>query len=217
MKVKTPVTIEDARKQAKQTLGGAQKQAKQTVSGAQKQAQSTIKEARKEARSQLIQARIAAARARSGTRAKASKVSAKAIGAAGAVGLAAGYFLDPEAGSRRRHQVRDRTLAVVRRGADRTRREAHYRSGQVEGKVEAAKSQSRPEKPAANDQALAERVKSEIFQPADAPKASVNVNVENGVVYLRGEVKRPDQIRKLVEQAGHVDGVAAVENLLHTP
>jgi osmotically-inducible protein OsmY len=217
MKVKTPATtpktvstVQDARKQAT-------KQAKDTLADAQKQARSTVKEARKQARRQVVQARITAARARSGSRAKASKVSAKAVGAAGAVGLAAGYFLDPESGSRRRHQVRDRTLAMLRRGADRTRREAEYRTGQVEGKVEAAKSQARPEKPAANDQALAERVKSEIFQPEDVPKGSVNVNVENGVVYLRGEVKRPDQIRKLVEQAGEVDGVAAVESLLHTP
>jgi osmotically-inducible protein OsmY len=74
-----------------------------------------------------------------------------------------------------------------------------------------------PEQPATNDQALAERVKSEIFQHADAPKGSVNVNVEHGIVYLRGEVKRPDQIRELVEQAGSVDGVAGVESLLHTP
>jgi osmotically-inducible protein OsmY len=217
MKVKTPATtpktvstVQDARKQAT-------KQAKNTLADAQKQAQSTVKEARKQARRQVVQARITAARVRSGSRAKASNVSAKAVGAAGAVGLAAGYFLDPESGTRRRHQVRDRTLAVLRRGADRTRREAEYRSGQVEGTVEAAKSRTRPEKPAANDQALAERVKSEIFQPEDVPKGSVNVNVENGVVYLRGEVKRPDQIRKLVDQAGEVDGVAAVESLLHTP
>jgi osmotically-inducible protein OsmY len=60
-------------------------------------------------------------------------------------------------------------------------------------------------------------VKSEIFEPAEAPKASVKVNVENGVVYLRGEVKRPDEIRKLVKGAGAVDGVRGVENLLHTP
>jgi osmotically-inducible protein OsmY len=37
------------------------------------------------------------------------------------------------------------------------------------------------------------------------------------VVYLRGEVKRPDEIRKLVQEAGAVDGVRGVENLLHTP
>jgi osmotically-inducible protein OsmY len=177
--------VEDARKQANRTLAGAQKQAR-----------STLKDARKQARRQLIQARITAERARSRTQAKASGVSAKAVGAAGAVGLAAGYFLDPESGRRRRNDARDRALAVIRRGAERTRREA--------------------EEPAQNDQDLADRVKSQIFQPADAPKGSVNVNVENGVVYLRGEVKQPDQIRKLVEQAGSVDGVSAVENLLST-
>jgi osmotically-inducible protein OsmY len=193
----------------------ARRQANQTLSQAQRQARNTAKEARKQAKRQLFQARLAAARARSGTRAKASSVSAKAVGAAGAAGLVAGYFLDPDAGTRRRHVARDRALALIRHGADRTRRQADYRTGQVVGKVEAAKSQAR-EKPAANDQALAERVKSEIFRPADAPKGSVNVNVEHGVVYLRGEVKRPDEIRKLVEQAGSVDGVSAVENLLST-
>ena len=195
-----------------------------TVSGAARdgasRAQDTIKDARKQARRQVVRARIAAARARAGTRAKASAkasgASTKAVGVAGAAGLAAGYFLDPESGKRRRHIARDRALAMIRRGADRTRREAGYRAGQVEGKFEAAKSAAAPEKPAANDQALAERVKSEIFQPADAPKGSVNVNVEHGVVYLRGEVKQADQIRKLVEQAGSVDGVAGVENLLHS-
>src|SRR3954451_401669 len=197
--------VEDARKQAKGTLAVAQKQAR-----------STVKDARKQARRQMIQARIAAARARSGTQAKASGVSSKAVGAAGAAGLAAGYFLDPDSGRRRRHEARDRALAVIRRGADRTRREAEYRTDQVEGKIAEAKSEAGPERPAANDQALADRVRSEIFQPADAPKGSVNVNVENGVVYLRGEVEQPDQIRKLVEQAGSVDGVSAVENLLST-
>ncbi|MGA8217222.1 MAG: BON domain-containing protein [Solirubrobacterales bacterium] len=213
MKVKTTARAEDARKQAKETIAEAQKQARIV----QEQARSTVKDARRQARRQLVRSRIAAARARTGAQTKASGISAKAVGAAGAAGLAAGYFLDPDSGRRRRHVARNRTLALIRRGTNRTRREAEYRTGQVEGKVEAVKSQARPEKPAANDQALAERAKSEIFQPADVPKGSVNVNVENGVVYLRGEVKRPDEIRKLVEQAGHVDGVAAVENLLHTP
>ena len=198
------------------TVKEAQKQASTTVSGAQKQARDTIKDARKEARRKVTRARIAAARARAGGRAKASGLSSKAVGAAGAAGLAAGYFLDPDSGKRRRTVVRDRAGALLRRGARTTRRQAEYRTGQVEGKVEAAKSKAAPEKPAANDQALAERVKSQIFQPADAPKGSVNVNVEHGVVYLRGEVKRPEQIRQLIEQAGSVDGVAGVENLLHT-
>jgi osmotically-inducible protein OsmY len=188
-----------------------------TVKDTGKQARETLQEARKGARRQVTRARIAAAKARAEGRARAAGTSTKAVGAAGAVGLAAGYFLDPDSGKRRRHTARDRALALIRRGADKTRSEADYMAGTVEGKVEAAKSKTAPEKPAPNDQALAERVKSEIFQPADAPKESVNINVENGVVYLRGEVRRPDQIRKLVKEAGAVDGVRGVENLLHTP
>jgi osmotically-inducible protein OsmY len=209
------------------TVKGTEKQAEKQAREAQKQAREALHDARKQARRQVTRARIAAARARAQGRTKLHMTgravvrprttSTKAVGAAGAVGLAAGYFLDPDSGKRRRHIARDRALSLVRRGADRTRREAEYRYQQAEGTVEAAKSRAAPEKPAPNDHALAERVKSEIFRPADAPKGSVNINVEDGVVYLRGEVKRPEEIRKLVEEAGAVDGVRGVENLLHTP
>jgi osmotically-inducible protein OsmY len=209
--------VSEARKQAGTAVTDARKQAESLLSDARKQAESAMSDARKQARRQAIRGRVAAAKARAQTKRTASGASKKAIGAAGALGLAAGYFLDPESGTRRRHVVRDRALALIRRGTDRTRREAEYRTQQAEGKVAAAKSKARPEKPAANDQALADRVKSEVFQPADAPKGSVNVNVENGVVYLRGEVKETDQIRRLVEEAGAIDGVRSVENLLHTP
>lgn len=47
------------------------------------------------------------------------------------------------------------------------------------------------------------------------PKTSVNVNVVDGVVWLRGELKRPEQIRALEERARAVPEVRAVENLLH--
>jgi hypothetical protein len=101
MKVKTPTTTK--------TVSGA---ARESAS----QAREAIKDARKQARRQLVRARIAAARARAGTRAKPSGASKKAVGAAGAAGLAAGYFLDPESGTRRRHIARDRALALIRRG-----------------------------------------------------------------------------------------------------
>jgi osmotically-inducible protein OsmY len=170
---------------------------KMTTPAKAKAVTTAAKDARKQARRQLVRARIAAARARASGRTKVSGASKKAVGAAGAAGLAAGYFLDPDSGRRRRHVARDRALAVIRRNAERAREEK--------------------ERPAPNDQDLAERVKTQIFRPADAPKGSVNVNVERGIVYLRGEVERPDEIKKLVEGAGAVDGVAGVENLLHTP
>src|SRR4051794_18603429 len=199
------------------TVTGAAKEGASALGDASQQARDVVRDARRQARRQVVRARIAAAKARAGGRTKASGISSKAVGAAGAAGLVAGYFLDPDTGKRRRNTARDRTLALIRRGTRKTRREADYVAGTVGGKVEGSKSRTAPEKPAANDQALAERVKSEIFQPADAPKGSVNVNVERGIVYLRGEVKRPDQIRKLIEQARSVDGVAGVESLLHTP
>jgi osmotically-inducible protein OsmY len=44
----------------------------------------------------------------------------------------------------------------------------------------------------------------------------VSVNVERGVVYLRGEVPKQQDIEKLVKQADSVDGVNGVESLLRT-
>jgi len=208
------------------TVTGAAKGGAAALGDTPQQALEAIRDTRKMARRKVTRARIAAARARAGGKAKLHltgrafarprTTSSKVVGAAGAAGLAAGYFLDPDSGKRRRHVARDRATALVRRGAKKTRRDADYVAGTVEGKVEAAKSKTAPEKPAANDQALAERVKSEIFRPADAPKDSVNINVENGVVYLRGQVKRPDEIKQLVKEAESVDGVRGVENLLST-
>ena len=68
-----------------------------------------------------------------------------------------------------------------------------------------------------NDETIAERVRSEIFRPGDAPKGSVNVNVEQGVVYLRGEVADRESIQQLVGVAGSIPGVKRVESLLHGP
>jgi osmotically-inducible protein OsmY len=45
----------------------------------------------------------------------------------------------------------------------------------------------------------------------------VSVNVEDGVVYLRGQLDDHDAIERLRDAAGKVEGVRAVESLLHTP
>jgi osmotically-inducible protein OsmY len=68
-----------------------------------------------------------------------------------------------------------------------------------------------------NDPALARKVESEIFRPADAPKGDVNVDVVGAVVFLRGQVDDEQRIKSLGKAAGKVDGVRGVENLLHTP
>jgi osmotically-inducible protein OsmY len=68
-----------------------------------------------------------------------------------------------------------------------------------------------------NDPALARKVESEVFRDDAIAKGNVAVNVEYGVVYLRGEVPSQDVIDELTTRARAVDGVRAVENLTHLP
>jgi osmotically-inducible protein OsmY len=68
-----------------------------------------------------------------------------------------------------------------------------------------------------NDPALASKVESEVFRDQEIPKGNISVNVEYGVVYLRGEVPDRDQMDALVARTRQVDGVRGVENLTHLP
>ncbi len=69
----------------------------------------------------------------------------------------------------------------------------------------------------ANDGTLADRVRSEIFRAADAPKSGVSVDVQAGVAYLRGEVADEAWIERFGKEAGKVTGITGVKNLLHAP
>jgi len=69
----------------------------------------------------------------------------------------------------------------------------------------------------ADDGTLADRVRSEIFRPADAPKSGVSVDVQAGVAYLRGEVADEAWIERFGNEARKVSGITGVKNLLHAP
>ena len=68
-----------------------------------------------------------------------------------------------------------------------------------------------------DDTTLARKVETELFRDADAPKGGVNVNVVDGVVQLRGQVKRPEDIKALEARTRAVPEVRDVDNLLHLP
>ena len=137
-----------------------------------------------------------------------------AIGAAVSAALA--FFLDPNSGARRRNVTRDRVLALFRRGGRKTAQAGRAVTAEAYGVTK--KVIHRKEEPKDYDDAtLARKVETEIFRDADAPKGTVDVNVQEGVVQLRGEVERPELIEELVEKARNVQGVRAVENLLHVP
>jgi hypothetical protein len=83
------------------------------------------------------------------------------------------------------------------------------------GIVQGARHLGRKRKPGMDDVTLARKVESEIFRGRGTSKATVDVNVVDGVVWLRGEVKRPQQVSDLERKARSIPEVRGVENLLH--
>src|SRR3954465_6472455 len=66
-----------------------------------------------------------------------------------------------------------------------------------------------------NDPTLPRKVETVVFRDSRAPKKTVLVNTADGVVYLRGTVRRPEQIKTLEAAVTRIPEVRGVENLLH--
>ena len=107
-------------------------------------------------------------------------------------------------------------IAWLSKNQETAKRYVERYAGQAKGIAGSAPGVGRP--PAEerlNDPALAQKVASEVFQDKDIPKDKLNVNVENGVVFLRGELPDRELMDKLVARARRVEGVQGVENLTH--
>lgn len=68
-----------------------------------------------------------------------------------------------------------------------------------------------------DDKTLQAKVQSIVFRPSGAPKGSVDVNVADGVVYLRGEVGTAAKVKAIEAAVRAIPEVREVENLLHLP
>jgi osmotically-inducible protein OsmY len=146
-----------------------------------------------------------------------SRITTLLFGAA--IGAAATHFLDPSSGRRRRHQLRDQAASKASSGASQAAGAATHAAAKAKGAVATAT----PSVPGthriddADDVTLARKVETEIFRGADAPKGQVSIDVQAGVVYLRGSVADESWINRLADGAKKVDGVKGVKNLLHRP
>jgi len=135
---------------------------------------------------------------------------------AAAFGGLLAFFLDPDRGRGRRARAQDRIGALLRRSTDRIEKRGRYAASRIEGlghQLENALAKENEEAP--NDATLVQRVESQIMRGQEVPKGAININAEDGVVVLRGELDRPEQIRDLEGAARHVKGVRGVRNLLH--
>jgi osmotically-inducible protein OsmY len=134
----------------------------------------------------------------------------------GVLGALLAYFFDPQNGTRRRHVTVDRTRAFFRAGGRQASRAGRGVAADAYGLSQ--KAQHLKEEPKDfDDTTLADKIRSEVFRDPDVPKGQINVNVQDGVVQLRGEVPRAELIDELVAQTRKVQGVRDVENLLHLP
>lgn len=138
-------------------------------------------------------------------------------GVGAALGWLAGFFFDKDQGRRRRHLAVDRSGGFLRRRMRGAARAGRAVKANAYGIRQKATHLHEEPKPQPNDATLKAKVESELFRPADIPKGKIDVNAEDGVVYLRGEADTPEMISQLVERTRKIQGVREVESLLHLP
>jgi osmotically-inducible protein OsmY len=141
-------------------------------------------------------------------------------------GAAVTYFLDPRAGSERRHVARDKAgqvaasapvQTVAHTAAEQAQKVGSTAAQQAQGVAAKAKSAATGGDSApGDDNTLKAKVETEIFRDADAPKGAVAVTVVNGIVELRGETDE-QWSERLESEAVKVSGVQGVRNLMHRP
>jgi osmotically-inducible protein OsmY len=155
---------------------------------------------------------------RPGARGPAATIGALLV--AGGIGALAEYFFfDRQHGVRRRHILRDRARAALRRRSRDAVRRAKYLEGVAEGvayKAAHAVPGVGAHKEPPDDVTLSQKVESIAFRKAGVPKGQVSVNADNAVIYLRGHLESDEQIEELVRETRAIEGVREVNNLLHT-
>jgi BON domain len=144
--------------------------------------------------------------------------SARSFLGGAAVGVTLAYLLDPEQGHRRRRLLVDHAAASVRRSSRQGARAIRIGLARAEGHARGFVHRLRPPaKEPPDDVTLAHKVESVVFRDPKFPKGQISINAEEGEVFLRGQLDRPELIHDLEEAVRSVPCVRRVENLLHLP
>jgi hypothetical protein len=125
------------------------------------------------------------------------------------------YFLDPDRGRRRRHMLRDRFMARMRRVGRGMRAVWRGAAAETYGVSHRIVHLVPTPTEMTDDETLRQRVESQLFRDRHIPKGHLNISAEHGMVILRGELDSPIEIAQLEERVRHISGVRGVQNLLH--
>jgi osmotically-inducible protein OsmY len=129
------------------------------------------------------------------------------------LGAATAYLLDPDQGRGRRARLADQAAAGARRVAHRAGQIGRLQAGRLAGLAEELRHRG-DAPPMLDDASLAMKVETDLYRDPAVPKGAINVNVERGVVVLRGEVGDAKLKKRLADLARGVEGVVGVRSLL---
>ena len=136
------------------------------------------------------------------------------------IGALVQYLRDPQLGRTRRARLKDQASARVRRPLRRA--EAEYRKksklarDRARGAAHEVTTRDRDRVPD-DDQSLVDKVRSEALGGEEWRPYTINVDAVDGVVTLRGQLDRQDQIDAAEDAVGRIPGVQRVESFLHLP
>jgi osmotically-inducible protein OsmY len=148
----------------------------------------------------------------------------------GAAAAAVTYLFDPEMGRTRRAKLRDQLAARARDARVEAERKQRHVGNLAHGAVSTMRNRAEEirerasqatgatwaaTEPPLDDNVIEERVRAEALGRPDVPKDRIVVNVEDGVVVLRGELDNRGQIDDVLQKVGAVRGVVGIDNLLH--
>jgi BON domain len=130
-------------------------------------------------------------------------------------GVGAAYFLDPDAGKRRRHMARDRALRALRRINRVGVTKAKLAGGRAQGMYALARRAVTRPAVATDDDTVLQRIRSDALRDVGVASRDVDVRVENGFATLRGSIASIDAADKLVSRVRKVPGVVDVSAELY--
>jgi hypothetical protein len=135
---------------------------------------------------------------------------------AGLLGAGAALLFDPDRGRTRRAYLRDRSSGLARRFGRRAVRWSRFAGASMVG-LGRAVTHLRDAEQHPDDVSLAHKVETELFRDPSVDKGRMNINVEHGIVVLRGVAESPGRIEDIERRTRRIDGVRDVHNLLHLP
>jgi BON domain-containing protein len=124
------------------------------------------------------------------------------------------YFFDKDRGRARRARTRDRVAGLARTSARKTRRVGRLVASDAAGMRQRwqhrARNGARPD-----DATLVDKIRSEVFGDPSIDTSRLNVNAEDGIVFVRGVADSSDELDRLERRIRSVRGVVDVRMLAH--